>query len=160
MREFFLTLGYAGYAKKAPGTVGSAVALVLGVLLLEYLPSSETYTNESTLLLLAIMIGVISIKQIDIHEKETGKNDDQIIVIDELVGMWIALALSGATIFQIVASFIFFRILDIKKPSIIGKADKMKGGMGVVLDDALAGLFAGLLSALSYKIYLYLLTMV
>lgn len=151
MRKFFLTLGYSGLSKYAPGTVGSFVALILGAFLLNYLPSSETISAQSTLFLLSILITLIAIKEIDKYEAETNSHDDKSIVIDELVGMWLALSISGDNYIQMILSFIFFRFFDIKKPSIIGTIDKkVKGGLGVMLDDVVAGIFGGLLSAVVY----------
>ena len=153
MRKFFLTLGYSGLSKYAPGTVGSFVALIIGAFLLNYLPSSQSISAESTLFLLSILITLIAVKEINKYEAETNTHDDKSIVIDELVGMWIALSISGATITQMVLSFVFFRYFDIKKPSIIGKIDRdVKGGWGVMGDDILAGVFGGILSALVYEI--------
>ena len=68
------------------------------------------------------------------------------IVIGELAGVWITISMVGHSAFGIVLSFILFRIFDIWKPSIIGKVDReVKGGLGVMGDDLLAGFFAGLL---------------
>ena len=145
MRKFFLTLGYSGLFPKAPGTVGSFVALIMAIGLLQIF-------NITNLFLAAILISIIAIKQIDIYEKEVGAHDGKEIVIDELAGMWITLGFAGATseswlIF--VLSFIFFRFFDIYKPSIMGKIDqKVQGGLGVMGDDIVAGFFAGLLTSL------------
>ncbi len=101
--------------------------------------------SANTLFLGAIFIGLIAIAQIDKEEEETNRHDSSYIVIDELVGMWLAMAISGLSLAGVVLSFIFFRIYDITKPSLIGKIDKeVKGGLGVVADDALAGVLAGL----------------
>ncbi len=101
--------------------------------------------SANTLFLGAIFIGLIAIAQIDKEEEETKRHDSSYIVIDELVGMWLAMAISGLSLTGVVLSFIFFRIYDITKPSLIGKIDKeVKGGLGVVADDALAGVLAGL----------------
>ncbi len=101
--------------------------------------------SANTLFLGAIFIGLIAITQIDKEEEETKRHDSSYIVIDELVGMWLAMAISGLSLADVVLSFIFFRIYDITKPSLIGKIDKeVKGGLGVVADDALAGVLAGL----------------
>lgn len=101
--------------------------------------------SANTLFLGAIFIGLIAITQIDKEEEETKRHDSSHIVIDELVGMWLAMAISGLSLAGVVLSFIFFRIYDITKPSLIGKIDKeVKGGLGVVADDALAGVLAGL----------------
>ncbi len=136
LRACFLTLFFSGYSKKAPGTIGSLVALLLGLPILIF--------SANTLFLGAIFIGLIAIAQIDKEEEESKIHDSSYIVIDELVGMWLAMAISGLSLAGVVLSFIFFRIYDITKPSLIGKIDKVKGGLGVVADDALAGVLAGL----------------
>ncbi|RKV11809.1 phosphatidylglycerophosphatase A family protein [Helicobacter pylori] len=137
LRTCFLTLFFSGYSKKAPGTIGSLVALLLGLPILIF--------SANTLFLGAIFIGLIAIAQIDKEEEETKRHDSSYIVIDELVGMWLAMAISGLSLAGVVLSFIFFRIYDITKPSLIGRIDKeVKGGLGVVADDALAGVLAGL----------------
>ncbi|MCQ2869049.1 phosphatidylglycerophosphatase A [Helicobacter pylori] len=137
LRACFLTLFFSGYSKKAPGTIGSLVALLLGLPVLIF--------SANTLFLGAIFIGLIAITQIDKEEEETKRHDSSYIVIDELVGMWLAMAISGLSLAGVILSFIFFRIYDITKPSLIGKIDKeVKGGLGVVADDALAGVLAGL----------------
>ncbi|AYQ45110.1 phosphatidylglycerophosphatase A [Helicobacter pylori] len=137
LRACFLTLFFSGYSKRAPGTIGSLVALLLGLPVLIF--------SANTLFLGAIFIGLIAIAQIDKEEEESKIHDSSYIVIDELVGMWLAMAISGLSLAGVILSFIFFRIYDITKPSLIGKIDKeVKGGLGVVADDALAGVLAGL----------------
>lgn len=144
MRKAFLTLFYSGLSPKAPGTVGSIVALILGLLLL--LASSPT-----TLFLLTVLISIIAVREIDKYELETNSHDDKEIVIDELAGMWLCLSMVANTEYNIIVGallgFALFRFFDITKPSIIGKIDtKVKGGLGVMGDDIVAGFFAGLLS--------------
>ncbi len=150
MRKFFLTLFYSGLSPKAPGTVGSFVALILGVALLYVI-------DESTLFLLAILISVIAAKEIDKYEAEVGVHDGKEIVIDELAGMWLTLSICKITpenIFIIAPiAFLFFRLFDIWKPSIIGRVDKnVKGGWGVMGDDLLAGVLAGICTAGTYQL--------
>ncbi|GAA7075514.1 phosphatidylglycerophosphatase A [Helicobacter pylori] len=145
LRACFLTLFFSGYSKKAPGTIGSLVALLLGLPILIF--------SANTLFLAAILIGLIAIAQIDKEEEESKIHDSSYIVIDELVGMWLAIAISGLSLAGVILSFIFFRIYDITKPSLIGKIDKeVKGGLGVVADDALAGVLAGLSALLAINI--------
>ncbi|WP_088357548.1 phosphatidylglycerophosphatase A family protein [Helicobacter pylori] len=145
LRACFLTLFFSGYSKKAPGTIGSLVALLLGLPVLIF--------SANTLFLAAVLIGLIAISQIDKEEEESKIHDSSYIVIDELVGMWLAMAISGLSLAGVVLSFIFFRIYDITKPSLIGKIDKeVKGGLGVVADDALAGVLAGLSALLAINI--------
>lgn len=149
-RKIFLTVGFSGLSPKAPGTVGSFVSLLIGLFLLEFL-------HVSTLFLLALLITVIAIKQIDIYEKDVGMHDGKEIVIDELAGMWIALSICGInsenTLILAPLAFIFFRLFDIWKPSIIGKIDRdVKGGLGVMGDDIVAGFAAGIASAGIYQL--------
>ncbi|GAA7356935.1 phosphatidylglycerophosphatase A family protein [Helicobacter pylori] len=145
LRACFLTLFFSGYSKKAPGTIGSLVALLLGLPVLIF--------SANTLFLGAVFVGLIAIAQIDKEEEESKIHDSSYIVIDELVGMWLAMAISGLSLAGVVLSFIFFRIYDITKPSLIGKIDKeVKGGLGVVADDALAGVLAGLSVLLAINI--------
>ena len=129
-RKIFLTVGYSGLSPKAPGTVGSFVSLLLVLALLPYL-------HVSTIFLIALFISVIAVKQIDIYEKEVGVHDGKEIVIDELAGMWIAISICGITqenmIIMAPLAFIYFRLFDIWKPSIIGRIDRdVKGGWGVM----------------------------
>jgi phosphatidylglycerophosphatase A len=150
MRKLFLTLFYSGLSPKAPGTVGSFLALILGIALLQII-------DVSTLFLLAILITVIAVKQIDIYEKEVGVHDSKEIVIDELAGMWIALSICGITqenmIIMASLAFIYFRVFDIWKPSIIGRIDKkVEGGWGVMGDDVIAGIAAGIATAGTYQL--------
>lgn len=162
MNWFFLTLFYSGHSPKAPGTVGTIVALPIGVAFLMFFGSQ-------TLFMLSILITLIAIKGIDRYEASSGIHDNQKIVIDELVGMWIALAIAPGIAFglgdlgvmsnglalQIFLSFIFFRLYDIKKPSIIGRIDReAKGGWGVMGDDILAGFAAGITTAIVWQIIL------
>jgi len=148
MRNFFLYGLNSGLLPKAPGTWGSVVGGIFGYIILMFLP-------QSTLFLLSIFITIIAVKQIDIYEKETGIHDDKRIVIDEIAGMWIAMSLAGGSLVVTIFSFIYFRIFDIKKPSIIGRIDeKVDGGWGVMGDDLVAGVVAGILSAGTYAIYL------
>ena len=149
-RKFFLTVGFSGLSPKAPGTVGSFISLIIGLFLLEFL-------HPSTLFLLALLITVIAIKQIDIYEKEVGIHDGKEIVIDELAGIWITLAICGINssnvLFMAPIAFIFFRLFDIWKPSFIGKIDRdVKGGLGVMGDDVLAGIAAGIATAGVYQL--------
>ena len=150
LRKFFLTVGFSGLSPKAPGTVGSFVSLIIGLFLLQFL-------HVSTLFLLSLLVTVIAIKQIDIYEKEVGTHDSSEIVIDELAGMWIALSICGINssnfVIMAVLAFVFFRIFDIWKPSIIGKIDRdVKGGLGVMGDDVIAGIAAGIASAGVYQL--------
>ncbi|MBV5279617.1 MAG: phosphatidylglycerophosphatase A [Campylobacteraceae bacterium] len=147
MQRLFLTFFYSGLSPKAPGTAGSLLATLFGVAILNWI-SIETLT------LATILLTILGIKAIDSYEAKSGTHDDKSIVIDEVVGVWIALILSSGSLFQILASFAFFRLFDIWKPSIIGKIDaNVKGGLGVMGDDIIAGIFAGICSAGTFQLW-------
>ena len=150
MNKVFLTLFYCGLSPKAPGTIGSFVALLIAVILLQYI-------SVSNLFMLCILITIISVQQIDLYEKKVKIHDSKEIVIDELVGMWLTLSIANVNNENILyiapIGFIFFRIFDIWKPSIIGKIDKnIKGGWGVMGDDIVAGVAAGIATAATYQL--------
>jgi len=164
MNWFFITLGYSGLSPKAPGTVGSLVALVLGIAVL-------LFFDVQTLFLAAVLFSVVGIREINKYEAQSGIHDDKRIVIDELAGMWFALSVAPAMsvnmgeiadfqngfLIQSLLSFALFRYFDIKKPSIIGRLDReAKGGVGVMADDIVAGFAAGIVSALLWQGYLQL----
>ena len=150
LRKFFLTVGFSGLSPKAPGTVGSFVSLLMILPLIPYL-------HVSTIFMLAILISAFAVKQIDIYEEEVGVHDGKEIVIDELAGMWIAISICGITSENIMImaplAFVYFRLFDIWKPSIIGKIDRdVKGGWGVMGDDIVAGIAAGIATAGTYEL--------
>ena len=149
MPNAFLTFLYSGLSPKAPGTAGSLLAVIFGFFIIRYI-------SMETLVLLTILFTLMGVKQINAYETLSGNHDDGRIVIDEVVGVWIALILSSGTLFQIVFSFVFFRLFDIWKPSLIGKIDRnVKGGWGVMGDDMLAGVIAGICSAASFQLFEY-----
>ena len=169
MNWFLLTVGYSGTSKVAPGTVGSAVSLLLGMVIL-------TYLDTTTLFLGAMLATVAGIKLVNDYEANGGIHDNKHIVIDELAGMWIAMSIAIVPVVSIpmeaysdvmgywtlwlalALSFATFRYFDIAKPSVIGRIDReTKGGMGVMGDDVIAGVAAGILTALIMKlIFMYL----
>ena len=150
MRKAFLTLFYSGLSPKAPGTAGSLVSIILAMVLLQFLSISNIF-------MLTLLITLIAVKQINIYEAEVKEHDSKEIVIDELAGMWLAMCVAGVSSDNWIMAglaFVYFRIFDIWKPSIIGRIDeKVDGGWGVMGDDLLAGLFAGLCTALTYHLF-------
>ena len=150
LQKLFLTFGGSGLSPKAPGTVGTLASLPVGIAVLYYL-------GMETLFMLTLAITIIGIFEINKYEKTTGTHDQQHIVIDEAVGMWLSLMIAHSTaltmsypyaeLLAIIFSFAAFRLFDIWKPSTIGWIDReLKGGLGVMLDDVLAGIAGGLLS--------------
>jgi len=150
IQKLFLTFGGAGLSPKAPGTVGTLASLPVGLAVLYYL-------GMETLFILTMAITIIGIFETNKYEALTGMHDPQHIVIDEASGMWIALMIVHSTamimpypyaqVLAIILAFANFRLFDIWKPSTIGWIDReLKGGLGVMLDDVLAGIAGGILS--------------
>jgi len=149
--EWWLLTGFgAGNFPKAPGTAGSVVGILIGSGVIFLFPSPNW-----TLILLTLLFGIVGIKLTDKYEEEGGIHDDKRIVIDEIAGVLLATALfkwNGSWIEEIgklILIFLTFRLFDIWKPSLIGKVDqKLPGGLGVVGDDLLAGIFGAILAGL------------
>ena len=133
-----------GYLPKAPGTWGSLVAAIMGLVILEY--GEQSHLRGAVLL--AVLAGLWSSNR---FEKMVGTHDNKEIVIDEVAGMWISmLPLSFITLGQgvfidVALAFFIFRALDIWKPWPIGWIDRnVRGGLGVMLDDIVAGFMTAL----------------
>ena len=134
--SYVIAVGFGlGLIPKAPGTFGSLLGVVLGVTL-GFFPVELAV---STLLILAIL-SVFIIKE---AEKEFKSHDPSAIVVDEIIGQAIPLIFIEATFFNIALSFLFFRLFDIIKKGPVGYVDKhVKGALGVMLDDIVAGFLA------------------
>lgn len=150
LQKLFLTFFGAGLSPNAPGTIGTLAALPVGVAILHYM-------GMETLFMVTLAVSIIGIFEINKYENITGAHDQQEIVIDEAVGIWLALLVSYPTALTvsypyaewlaILFSFAAFRLFDIWKPSTIGWIDRnVKGGLGVMGDDILAGFAGGFLT--------------
>ena len=124
------TLGPVGYFPVAPATAGSAVVVVA----LWFLPIPRS-SEAIAMVAVAALIAVFAAGE---AEKEVG-HDAGPIVIDELIGQWIALLFAPHRIGVFVGAFILFRIFDIWKPLGAHQAQSLPGGWGVVADDTIAG---------------------
>jgi phosphatidylglycerophosphatase A len=143
-----------GYFEFAPGTIMSAVALPLA-LLITVRAGAMSVIGAS---LIAFTIGVYACAD---HMRQTGRHDDPSeCVIDELAGQWLASAFAALNFGGLIPShhislpafalsFLLFRLFDIWKPWPVSAAEKLSGGVGVMLDDMVAGLMAGILVALA-----------
>lgn len=138
-----------GYLRPAPGTWASAATIAVGYVLhrLGHFPLVAAFT------LLAIAVGFWSVGRFTAGLETKDRSE---IVIDEVAGQMIALCATSAGFFMMgmpasvfpwpayVVPFLFFRLFDIWKPWIIGRADRRTDAVGVMLDDILAGVFAAL----------------
>ncbi len=139
----------AGYAPKAPGTFGSVAALPVGWII-------AVSGGWEMLFAAAVLVTVIGVWAADGYMAESGTHDPGPVVIDEVAGQWLAMvpasALGAPAVLGIALAFVLFRLFDILKPWPISWADKqVGGGFGVMLDDVLAGVAAGLIWLAAYK---------
>ena len=136
MWQFAATFFYLGKFPFAPGSWGSLGALILWI----FLPSS--YLLQMIMIIILFSIGVISSKKMAAAMDD---HDPSEVVIDEAVGMWIALFMLPHSIAIYSMAFILFRIFDIFKPSFIYRVQNLPGGWGIMMDDVLAGIIAWLI---------------
>jgi phosphatidylglycerophosphatase A len=141
LARIIATWFYCGYFPKGPGTAGS-----IGALLVAW--PVAIYTNWNPLIIAAMaIIGLLpAIWASDRMARDTGSKDPQTVVVDEVIGQWIALAavpdLQDWRYW--LAAFILFRLFDIWKPWPVRSLEKLPGGTGIVMDDVGAGIYAAL----------------
>ncbi len=130
--------GGTGFLPIAPGTWGAAAAAIIYYYFLYYLPLwAITATIAAT-----YALGTIAADSFDLRR---GTKDNGSIVIDEFVGQWITLLAAPHTLICTAAGFFIFRIFDILKPPPIRLIEKrIRGGHGVMADDAVAGIYSWL----------------
>lgn len=145
------TFGYLGYLRPAPGTWGSAGALVLGLAI-------DRWLGFPALLLATLAVIPLGYWAVARDLPRWEGEDPSQIVIDEVAGQWLALLFPAFAFWRMgltdwavvaypgwVAAFLFFRLFDIWKPWLVGRADRKGGARGVMEDDLWAGLFAGIM---------------
>lgn len=133
-----LAFGFgSGTVPKAPGTAGTALAMLIYLLLPPIPP-----LIYGTILLLSFLLGIWICGK---TARDLGVHDHGGIVWDEFVGYWITMFMAPTGLVWALVGFVLFRLLDIFKPWPIKWADKeLKGGIGIMLDDVLAGIMAAL----------------
>ena len=138
------TLGPIGYLP-APGTVGSLIAAILGAVI-------TMSFGIMTLVIMIVIAALLSFPAIDAHHALTGKHDNKEIIIDEVVGQWLVfLAIPLSPLWErdylllVALAFVLFRVFDILKPPPVSTAENLPGAAGVVADDVMAGVLAGVL---------------
>lgn len=133
----FLAFGFgSGLAPKAPGTAGSVVALLIYYLCMQGL-GLASYLG---VVLAATAVGVYICHA---ASAKLGVHDHGGIVWDEFAGLWLALFALPSGLWWPLVGFALFRLFDIWKPFPIGWFDRhIKGGLGIMVDDIIAGTFA------------------
>jgi phosphatidylglycerophosphatase A len=144
---FIATGGGSGYAPIAPGTAGSAVGVVLWALCIQ-----GPGLSPGAYLAILAGLSVVAIWAAGEAEKIFQKRDDGRITVDEIAGQLLALALLPAGWGMALAAFLLFRLFDIWKPWPARLAERLPGGLGVVADDLMAGLYANLAGQLLWRV--------
>ena len=132
-----------GFARPAPGTVASALALLPGVALLEFAPQLLPVVA-----FLVVVAGIWAIHAARVDD------DPGWVVIDEIAGQLLALCgLVHASVLGVALASLIFRLLDVSKPGPIGWADQQAGAVGIMADDVLGGaIVAGILWAMNARL--------
>lgn len=137
---------FTGYIPYAPGTFGSLAALIIYLIIPGF---SETFIMIPVI----IVSFIIGVKLGNDFELKFGKDPKQ-FTFDEFVGMWIVLISVPNSFLWIVASFIVWRALDIIKPFPANKVESLDGGIGIMLDDVVSGMYS-LIIIYIFKIIIY-----
>lgn len=129
----------SGYSPFAPGTAGALLAVLLWGILFFLLPPHLLPIVTAILVLLFTVAGIWAANSL---ESVWGKDPSR-IVVDEMVGVWIALlGVADGNLYHILLAFVLFRLFDIFKPLGIRRMEKLKGGLGVMMDDIVAGIYS------------------
>ena len=134
----FLSLGFgSGLLPKAPGTYGTLAAIPVYLLVSQF--------ELPIYLLITLLMFITGIYICGYTSQKLGMDDHPAIVWDEIVGFLITMIMVPVGWMWILAGFLLFRLFDILKPWPISVLDRrLKGGIGIMLDDVLAGVFAAL----------------
>ncbi len=150
--KLIATGGGAGYFPIAQGTAGALLALILYWIL--PLPSVPLFVLLVLLLLgVGIYAATVVEKEVVTRLGAAAGKDPSIIVIDEIVGMLVALIALPKTMKVGIIAFVLFRIFDIVKPFPARRSERLVGGWGIMMDDVVAGIYANLITHL----YLWML---
>ena len=128
----------AGLLPKAPGTWGSLAALPFAWII-------ASAGGLPALIVATLLVSAVGWWASSVYVRETGIADPSEVVIDEVAGQWLTLWVVPPHPYYYFAGFLLFRLFDIRKPWLVGWADRnVHGGLGVMLDDIIAGIFAAI----------------
>jgi phosphatidylglycerophosphatase A len=128
-----------GRLHPGPGTWGSLATVLLWWLLASQLPVPSPVPVILALIVLVVAIGIPAAT---LEERACGKTDPSHVVIDEVAGQLVTLIACPIVWHALLAGFILFRAFDILKPPPVRTLERLQGGMGIVLDDVGAGIYA------------------
>ena len=143
LARWISTVGGLGYAPFAPGTVTS---LPVALAVWWFSPT------DLAVLVATAIVSIVGIWAAGREERRLGTKDPTAIVIDEVAGMLIACYGNPRTLPWVLGLFLAFRVFDVVKPLGVNKLQDLPGGLGVVADDLLAGIYVCLLGQLRHLV--------
>ena len=144
MVKFLATGAYLGYAPVAPGTVGSLGCAVLVWFFVPEVTAASSPLAIGATLLSTLAFVAMAIWAADLAERRFG-HDASKIVVDEYAGFLISILFLPKSLFVFAVAFLIFRALDIVKPFPARRAETLPGGIGIVMDDVVAGIYTNIL---------------
>ena len=132
------TVFKTGYIPIAPGTIGS----IVGLLVFWLIKDSASFTVEVLVVTILFFVGVWAST---IVEQVLQRQDPGVVIVDEVVGMLVALMLLPPTTTVIFLAFFLFRFFDIVKPYPARWCEQLSRGWGIMMDDVVAGLYVNVL---------------
>ena len=150
---YFLASGFgAGFLPKSPGTFGTLSAAFFYIFLVYILKLTfaTSFVLIAILALYSIIVGTYLSNKILTFDEYKDYDDPQFIVIDEWAGYFISILFASSFI-EVCVGFLLFRLFDIWKPWLVGKAESLPRGYGIMADDIVAGLFSLFFMFLIFK---------
>jgi phosphatidylglycerophosphatase A len=148
IQKMIATLGFVGFMPIAPGTWGTGIALIF-----VYILGFAGLLNDLMLILIGVPLFFIGTYAASRTEMILGKDSGH-IVIDEFVGYMVTMLFLPKTLPWLIAGFFVFRFFDVVKPPPVRQAERaIKGGLGVMFDDVLAGIYSNIVLQLFRLIY-------
>ena len=135
---FVCSFGYVGFFPVAPGTAGSAAGVALYALLHYFGVTQFELPLAVAMFALGVWLGAAA-------EKELGSIDPGPVVLDEVMGMLVTLSYVQLNWVGVALGFVLFRALDVWKPFPAERLERLPGGLGMMADDAMAGIYANVL---------------
>ena len=164
VHRFIATGAFSGYFPWAPGTAGSLVGILCYLL-----PGASSPIVLGMMIVAGFFVGRVSSDRVAesignelvatsrltkrlFQPGSTSHHDPSIVVIDEIVGMWIALLFIPKSVPAVLIAFVSFRIFDIVKPPPASGLEHIGHGWGIMLDDVVAGIYAGVVTHITLSL--------
>jgi phosphatidylglycerophosphatase A len=148
---FVATGAYTGFFPFAPGTFGSALAILID-------RGLRATGSELAYGLVVVAVSVGGVLSSRIAEEHFSRKDPSHVTVDEVAGMLVSLYLIPVSLLGLLVGFLLFRLLDIVKPFPCRRAEKLHGGLGIMADDLIAGVYVNLLLRLASLVWPALLS--